>query len=164
MANLYEIAAFNVGWAPKFGVMKRIRKNDKITRFEVNLAHLPKSDIVDYGITIDSNHGRHVRGAIWICSDGWSLANTPDYISRESYNTDDFSIQYNKNSSIPLDSLYNRLGSLLFRHIVNLPHAVLAVMRPSDDGFHHNGGKLPLTVHASYGDTPHKMLHLEMYG
>lgn len=98
MANLYEIAGFNVGWAPKFGVMKRIRKNDKITRFEVNLAHVPKSDMVDYGFKVDSNKGRHVRGAIWICNDGWSLANTPDYKSRESYNTDDFAIQYNKNT------------------------------------------------------------------
>ena len=98
MANLYEIAGFNVGWAPKFGVMKRIRKNDRITRFEINLAHIPKSDIVDFGFKVDSNKGRHVRGAIWICNDGWSLANPPDYRSRESYNTDDFPIQYNKNT------------------------------------------------------------------
>lgn len=95
MANNYEIAAFDVGWGPRFGSMVRIERNDKIRSFTINLSRLPKSTFLTYGIRISSWQGRTVRGAIWICNNGWSLSNPPDFISVNSVNTNEFEAQTN---------------------------------------------------------------------
>ena len=92
MANLYEIAAFDATWAPKFGSMIRINRNDSITQYTVDFAHLPKSTETDFGVNISTNKGRTVQGAIWICDNNWSLADDPDFVSDNYINTDDLPI------------------------------------------------------------------------
>lgn len=93
MASIYEIAAFDIGWAPKFGSIVNIQKNDTINNFTMNFAHLPLSTNVDFGVKISSSRGRTVRGAIWICRDGWSLNNEPDFKSVNTINTNDLRTQ-----------------------------------------------------------------------
>ena len=99
MANLNEIAVFDIGWAPKIGTMYKINKNDAIESFTMSFAHLPKSSIVDYGYKVSTNTARsQLRGGIWIVKDGWSLANEPDYKSKNIVDTNAFDVQNNKNN------------------------------------------------------------------
>lgn len=99
MANLNEIAVFDVGWAPKIGTMYKINKNDAIQSFTMSFAHLPKSSVVDYGYNMSTNTSRsQLRGGIWIVKDGWSLANEPDYKSKNIVDTNALELQNNKSN------------------------------------------------------------------
>ena len=91
MVTYKDISIFNPGEAPHLGSIFRINRGDTITNVKFSFARLEKS-YNSFGNEVKSETGRKVKAAIWIVKDGWNITKDPNFVSTQSFDTNDIII------------------------------------------------------------------------